>query len=83
MADMRERGMTFLRESSDFAVKGKASDLAIVVTIGAMFGAIVSSIVDHAFLPLVGLVIGDVDFSNMFVVLSNPADVPVLSLAAA
>ena len=83
MADMRERGTTFPAESYDFAVKGKALDLAFGVTFGATFGAIVSSIVDDVFLPLVGLVIGDVDFSNLFVVLSNPAEVPVPSLAAA
>ena len=57
--------------------------VAIGVVIGAAFGTIVSSIVDDIFMPLIGLVLGGVDFSNLFLVLSNPADVPVPSLAAA
>ncbi len=83
MADMRDRGTSFLKEFRDFAVKGNAVDLAIGVIIGAAFGAIVSSIVDDVFMPLIGLLIGGVDFSNLFVVLSNPTNVPVPSLAAA
>ena len=58
MADMRERGTSFLKEFRDFAVKGNAVDLAIGVIIGAAFGAIVSSIVDDIFMPLIGLVLG-------------------------
>jgi large conductance mechanosensitive channel len=58
-------------------------DLAVGVIIGAAFGAIVSSLVDDVFMPLIGLVIGGIDFSNLFVVLSNPQNVPVPSLAAA
>jgi large conductance mechanosensitive channel len=58
-------------------------DLAIGVIIGAAFGAIVSSLVDDVFMPLIGLIIGGVDFSNLFVVLSNPTGAPVASLAAA
>jgi large conductance mechanosensitive channel len=73
----------FLKEFRDFAVKGNMIDLAIGVIIGAAFGAIVSSIVDDIFMPLIGLIIGGVDFSNLFIVLSNPNDVPVPSVAAA
>lgn len=71
------------KEFRDFAIKGNMVDLAIGVIIGAAFGAIVSSIVDDIFMPLIGLIIGGIDFSNLFIVLSNPDGVPVPSLAAA
>ncbi|SFV36553.1 large conductance mechanosensitive channel [Devosia crocina] len=75
--------MSVFKEFRDFAIKGNMIDLAIGVIIGAAFGAIVSSIVDDIFMPLIGLVIGGIDFSNLFVVLSNPQNVPVPSVAAA
>lgn len=71
------------KEFRDFAVKGNMIDLAVGVIIGAAFGAIVSSIVDDLFMPLIGLILGRIDFSNLFIVLNNPGDVPVPSLAAA
>ena len=71
------------KEFRDFAIKGNAIDLAIGVIIGAAFGAIVSSIVDDIFMPLIGLVLNGVDFSNLFIVINNPNDLPVPSLAAA
>ena len=72
-----------LKEFRDFAIKGNMIDLAIGVIIGAAFGSIVSSLVDDIFMPLIGLVLGGIDFSNLFIVLSNPDNVPVPSLAAA
>jgi large conductance mechanosensitive channel len=74
---------SMLKEFRDFAIKGNVVDLAIGVIIGAAFGAIVSSLVDDVFMPLIGLVMGRVDFSNLFVVLNNPNNVAVSSLAAA
>ena len=74
---------TIFKEFRDFAIKGNMIDLAIGVIIGAAFGAIVSSIVDDLFMPLIGLILGRIDFSNLFIVLNNPGDVPVPSLAAA
>ena len=71
------------KEFKEFALRGNMVDLAIGVIIGAAFGAIVSSLVDDVFMPLIGLIIGGIDFSNLFIVLSNPNDVPVPSLAAA
>lgn len=71
------------KEFRDFAIKGNMIDLAIGVIIGAAFGAIVSSVVDDIFMPLIGLLIGGIDFSNLFVVLSNPDNLPVPSLVAA
>jgi large conductance mechanosensitive channel len=71
------------KEFKEFALKGNMIDLAIGVIIGAAFGAIVSSIVDDIFMPIIGLIIGGIDFSNLFVVLHNPANIPVPSIAAA
>lgn len=71
------------KEFRDFAFKGNVIDLAIGVIIGAAFGAIVSSLVDDVFMPVIGLILGRIDFSNLFLVLSNPGNVPVPSLAAA
>lgn len=75
--------MSMFKEFRDFAIKGNMIDLAVGVIIGAAFGAIVSSIVDDIFMPLIGLIVGGIDFSNMFVVLSNPQGIPVPSVAAA
>jgi large conductance mechanosensitive channel len=74
---------SMLKEFRDFAIKGNMVDLAIGVIIGAAFGAIVSSLVDDVFMPVIGLILGRIDFSNMFIVLSNPNNVAVQSLAAA
>ena len=71
------------KEFKEFAIRGNMVDLAIGVIIGAAFGAIVSSLVDDVFMPIIGLIIGGVDFTNLFIVLSNPDGVPVPSLAAA
>ncbi|HEV7717828.1 MAG TPA: large conductance mechanosensitive channel protein MscL [Arsenicitalea sp.] len=71
------------KEFRDFAIKGNMLDLAIGVIIGAAFGAIVSSIVDDIFMPVIGLILNGIDFSNLFIVLKNPNNVSVPSLAAA
>lgn len=83
ISDIGSRGTSFLKEFRDFAVKGNMIDLAIGVIIGAAFGTIVSSLVDDVFMPLIGLLIGGIDFSNLFIVLSNPENVAVPSVAAA
>jgi len=71
------------KEFRDFALKGNVIDLAIGVVIGAAFGAIVSSIVDDLFMPVIGLILSGIDFSNLFIVLNNPNDIPVPSVVAA
>ncbi|MEO9299449.1 large conductance mechanosensitive channel protein MscL [Devosia alba] len=71
------------KEFRDFAIKGNMVDLAIGVIIGAAFGAIVSSLVDDVFMPVIGLILGGIDFSNLFIVLSNPNNIAVPSLAVA
>ncbi|MBS9476682.1 large conductance mechanosensitive channel protein MscL [Ancylobacter radicis] len=70
-----------LKEFREFAVKGNVVDLAIGVIIGAAFGRIVESIVSDIFMPVIGAVIGGLDFSNYFVGLSSGVTAP--SLAAA
>jgi large conductance mechanosensitive channel len=67
--------MGFVTEFKEFAVKGSVIDLAVGVIIGGAFGTIVTSLTKDLLMPLVGMAIGDVNFSNMFVVLKDiPAD---------
>jgi large conductance mechanosensitive channel len=63
--------MSFLKEFREFAVKGNVVDLAVGVIIGAAFGKIVDSIVSDIIMPIVGLVFGRLDFSNLYVVLGT------------
>lgn len=55
----------FIDEFKAFAMKGNVIDLAVAVVIGAAFGKIVSSLVDNIITPLIGLLMGGVDFSGM------------------
>jgi large conductance mechanosensitive channel len=67
--------MGMMQEFKDFALKGNVMDLAVGVIIGAAFGKIVDSLVKDIIMPIVGLVFGNVDFSNMFITLGKiPAD---------
>jgi large conductance mechanosensitive channel len=61
--------MSALKEFREFAVKGNVVDLAVGIIIGAAFGKIVDSLVADIIMPVVGLVFGKLDFSNLFVVL--------------
>jgi large conductance mechanosensitive channel len=62
-------------EFKEFAIKGNVMDLAVGVIIGAAFGKIVDSIVKDLIMPVVGKLVGGLDFSNYFVMLSAaPAD---------
>lgn len=54
-----------LKEFKDFAVKGNVIDLAVGVIIGGAFGKIVASLVNDMIMPLIGLLIGNVDFSEL------------------
>lgn len=63
--------MSFVSEFKQFAVKGNAVDLAVGVIVGGAFGKIVDSIVGDLVMPLIGLILGSLDFSNLFVVLGN------------
>jgi large conductance mechanosensitive channel len=64
--------MSFAQEFREFAVKGNVVDLAVGVIIGAAFGKIVDSAVKDLFLPIVGRVVGGLDFSNYFIMLAPP-----------
>ncbi len=61
--------MAMLREFRDFAVKGNVIDLAVAVIIGAAFGKIVDSIVNDLIMPVIGSLLGGLDFSNNFIAL--------------
>jgi large conductance mechanosensitive channel len=64
--------MGFATEFKEFAMKGNVVDLAVGVIIGAAFGKIVDSIVKDLIMPIVGRVLGGLDFSNYFLMLANP-----------
>jgi large conductance mechanosensitive channel len=73
-----------LKEFKEFALRGSVLDMAVGIIIGAAFGAIVSSLVADVLMPPIGLLLGRVDFSNLYVVLaSGTAAGPYVSLAAA
>ncbi|MDP3519327.1 MAG: large conductance mechanosensitive channel protein MscL [Hydrogenophaga sp.] len=63
--------MSVMQEFKAFAVKGNVIDLAVGVIIGGAFGKIVDSLVTDIIMPLVGMVFGKLDFSNMFVALGT------------
>ncbi|WP_110665227.1 large conductance mechanosensitive channel protein MscL [Salinicola halophilus] len=74
----------FLKEFREFAVKGNVVDMAVGIIIGGAFTLIVQSLVKNVMNPLLGLLIGGVDFSNFFVTLKEGATPgPYASLAAA
>jgi large conductance mechanosensitive channel len=74
-----------LREFREFAMRGNVLDMAVGIIIGAAFGTIVNSLVNDVIMPPVGLALGGVDFTNMFVVLRDgvKAAGPYASLADA
>jgi large conductance mechanosensitive channel len=73
------------KEFREFAIKGSVVDLAVGVIIGGAFGGIVTSLVNDVIMPPIGLLVGNVDFGNLFVVLREGAKEhgPYASLAAA
>lgn len=60
-----------LKEFKDFIARGSVLDLAVAVIIGAAFGKIVTSLVEGIIMPPIGLLLGNVDFSNLFIDLSG------------
>ncbi|MCV2882854.1 large conductance mechanosensitive channel protein MscL [Actibacterium sp. XHP0104] len=60
-----------LKEFKDFIARGNVMDMAVGIIVGAAFTAIVKSMVDDLINPIIGLIIGGIDFSNMFVVLKG------------
>ncbi len=59
------------KEFKDFAVKGNVVDMAVGIIIGAAFGTIVTALVDGVLMPPIGLLLGGVDFSNLFILLKE------------
>jgi large conductance mechanosensitive channel len=73
--------MGMVQEFKAFAVKGNVVDLAVGVIVGGAFGKIVGSMVDDIIMPLVGSMVGKLDFSNLFVVLSKVPEGTAMTLA--
>jgi len=73
-----------LKESKEFALRGNVVDMAVGIIIGAAFGTIVRSLVNDVIMPPIGLLLGNVDFANLFISLKagSPAG-PYASLADA
>ena len=67
--------MGMIKEFKEFAVKGNVVDMAVGIVIGAAFGTIIKSLVADVIMPPIGLLLGGVDFSNMFVILKDGAAV--------
>jgi len=74
-----------LKEFRQFAMRGNVVDMAVGIIIGAAFGTIVKSLVDDMIMPPIGLLLGNVDFSNLFIVLREGTKEagPYASVAAA
>ena len=70
----------FFQEFKEFAMRGNVVDLAVGIVIGVAFGAIVNSLVEDVIMPPIGLIMGNVDFSDLFINLSGQ---DYASLAAA
>ncbi len=65
--------MSIMSEFKEFAVKGNVVDLAVGLIIGAEFGKIVNSLVSDVIMPPIGLIIGGIDFKNLFLTLKEGA----------
>jgi large conductance mechanosensitive channel len=73
-----------LKEFKEFIMRGNVIDMAVGIIIGVAFGAIVKSLVDDVIMPPIGLLLGHVDFSNLFIVLKHGATAgPYASVADA
>ncbi len=72
-----------LKEFKEFAMKGNVLDMAIGVIMGAAFGKIVSSLVSDVLMPPIGLLLGGVDFTGLFINLSGTAQPSLVAAKAA
>ena len=75
--------MSMMSEFKEFAMKGNVLDMAVGVIIGGAFGKIVSSVVSDILMPPIGLLMGRVDFSSLFIPLSEEAAGKSLAAAKA
>ena len=72
-----------LKEFRDFIARGNVLDLAVGVIIGLAFGKIVTTLVEGIIMPPIGMLLGNVDFSNLFIVLDRTQGIPQTLKAAA
>ena len=72
-----------LTEFKEFIAKGNVMELAVAVIIAGAFAVIVASMTSDIIMPIVGMIFGDVDFSDKYLVLSSDSDVTGMSLEAA
>jgi large conductance mechanosensitive channel len=76
--------MSMIKEFKEFAVKGNVVDMAVGIIIGGAFGTIVKSLVADVIMPPIGILLGGVDFSELFLVIKNgTTEGPYATLAAA
>jgi large conductance mechanosensitive channel len=75
--------MGVIKEFKDFAVKGNVVDMAVGIVIGAAFGTIVKSLVSDIIMPPIGMLLGNVDFSNLFLTLKGGGPFATLADAQA
>lgn len=76
--------MSMVKEFKDFAMRGNVVDMAVGIIIGGAFGTIVTSLVSDVIMPPIGMLLGNVDFSELFLVLKEGgAAGPYLTLAEA
>ncbi|MFZ4623735.1 MAG: large conductance mechanosensitive channel protein MscL [Rhodoferax sp.] len=73
--------MSMMTEFKEFAIKGNVMDLAVGVIIGGAFGKIVESVVSDMVMPIVGAIIGKLDFSNLFIALGQVPEGTARTLA--
>ena len=66
-----EKGNSTFKEFKKFISKGNVVDMAVGVIIGSAFGKIVTSLVENIFMPLIGIIIGKVDFSSLLILFTN------------
>jgi large conductance mechanosensitive channel len=74
LPETRQRANKVLKEFKEFAIKGNVVDLAVGVIIGAAFGGVVASLVKDIMMPPIGWLVGNVDFSNIFILLKAGSD---------
>jgi len=74
--EIANRGGSLLQEFKTFALKGNVLDLAVGIIIGGAFGTVVKSLVSDVIMPPIGILLGDVDFSALFVILKEGTPPP-------
>ena len=74
MKDLKAAGTSFLQEFKKFAMRGNVIDMAIGVVVGTAFSKIVSSLVADVIMPILGVIVGSVDFKDLAITLQDKTD---------